>query len=82
MWYLHQISVPFCFLFVRVKTKLEDVEYAHLPNAETNEELSVHCDGDKQKATRRRGLRSDRSTDSLTNGVSHAETNNFKATSR
>lgn len=73
-----------CFAFGRIKSKLEDVEYAHLPNVEADEEISIHHDGDSTKhATRRRGLRSDRSLDSNANDVSHAEgNNNIKTVSR
>lgn len=71
--------------FGRFKIKLEDREYAHLPNVDTDEdEVSVEPDGNctnQRYATRRRGLRSDCSVDS--NGVSHAEGNNIvKSSSR
>lgn len=69
------------FAFSRLKTKLEDIEYAHLPNVDTDEE-SVDRDGDStnQKcATRRRGLRSVCSLDS--NGITE-ENNNSKSSSR
>lgn len=71
-----------CFNFSRLKTKLEDVEYAHLPNVEADEEIQQ--DGDITKhATRRRGLRSDRSLDSNANDVLHTEgDNNIKVVSR
>lgn len=75
----------FCFLpYSRVKTELEDLEYAHLPNIDTDEEtLNHHEDITNQKpTTRRRGLRSDRSIDSNSNGNSHPEVNNIKAGSR
>lgn len=82
MWLIY---VSFCFAFSKLKVKLEDIEYAHLPNVETDEEISFHEDGDtnQKHATRRRGLRSDRSLDSSANWVSHTEgNNNIKASSR
>lgn len=69
------------FAFGRLKANLEDVEYAHLPNIDTDEdEVSIQRDDEctNQKfSTRRRVLRSDRSLDSnATNGVSYTEGNN------
>lgn len=67
------------FAFSRLKLKLEDVEYAHLPNVDMDEEQ----DGDstnQRYATRRRGLRSECSLDS-SNGVTETN-NNSKSCSR
>lgn len=69
----------------RVKTQLEDLEYAHLPNVVTDEECVCQQEGDvtnQKPATRRRGLRSDRSVDSNSNGNSQPDSNNVKPCSR
>lgn len=78
------VLVYLYFAFIRLKTKLEDVEYAHLPNVDTDEEQDGNSTNHKF-AARRRGLRSDCSLDSnTTNGVSHTEgnNNNIKSSSR
>lgn len=67
-------------------TELEDLEYAHLPNVNTSEEGKCsQRDGDSTNhtsVTRRRGLRSDRSIDSNSNGNLPPEGNCIKSSSR
>lgn len=72
----------FCFLpYSRVK---KDLEYAQIPNVDTDEEILNHHEEftNQKPATRRRGLRSDRSTDSNSNGILQPEAINIKAGSR
>lgn len=65
--------------FRSVKTELEDLEYAHLPNIESEEDLGFsnlgrdqsHSNSRQRIVTRRRGLRSTRSTDAIENNCSN-----------
>ncbi|KAF5286914.1 hypothetical protein FQA39_LY00447 [Lamprigera yunnana] len=62
---------------VKIKTELEDLEYAHLPNVDPDEEIyNNHVENDhfstgQRSLKRRRGLRSERNSEAHTNGTTH-----------
>ncbi|KAF5279553.1 hypothetical protein FQR65_LT03375 [Abscondita terminalis] len=67
-----------------IKPEIEDLEYAHLPNVEAEDDIynnhieNNHYNSNGRVLKRRRGLRSARNLEALTNGTSHEPTSNSK----